>query len=259
MKNYIRLLYNPLLAAGGVASAAQTTLGLVQSILGNKDMKKYMAQLQPYSTPEEIYDIVNASTARAAGGLSPETLAYLTGEADRGFGASLGAATRLGADPNDLAELYDQRLLANLKIGRENEYQNLLNFDKYIGAKNLLADNKAAEQKSRQEQIYNRIQAAQFNKESGLQNIGSGVNAFLGTLSANETSKLYKAMFSNPNIQKSIGPSVGDPLPPVLSSGPTNPSSVPYTPATPTPDSITDAQLLEILKPLLKNIKIPVR
>lgn len=244
------------MAVGAAAAGAQSILGLIQSIKGNKDMKKYMAQLEPYSTPEEIYDIVNASTARAAGGLSPETLQYLTGEVDRGFGASLGAATRLGADPNDLASLFDQKFLATMDIAKENQFESLKNFQGYLNAKNLLADNKAAEQKSKQDLIKDRLQAAQFQKESGLQNIGSGVNAFLGTMSANETSKLYKTLVDNPDILNTLGMtggSMGPTSAPVL--GPTSVSSVPFTPATPTPDMFTREQLLE----LLKRIKIPVR
>ena len=190
--NFIRIFYNPLLAAGGVAAGAQTILGIVQAIQGQKNMKKYSSLLKAYEIPQEIFDIGRATASRASSGFSPETLSYMTGEVDRGFGSAVGAATRLGADPNELSALLDQKIEATMKIGAANQLENMKNFERYLSANQLLADNKAARQKSQQDLIKDKLQAAGYNKMAGLQNIIGGVNTGLSTLSSAEIMKLYR-------------------------------------------------------------------
>lgn len=193
MKNYIRLFHNPLAgiaAAQGVAASTQVAIGLVQSITGESKMQKALAKRKAFVTPEEVYKIVNATTNRM-GGLDPETLSYITGEVDRGFSSSINAATKFGADPNLLSEILDKKIQATFKIGAENQIENMKNFEKYLSAQQLLADNKAAEQKSQQDIIKDELQAAGLNKQAGLQNIIGGVNAGLSAFSSLKTGSLY--------------------------------------------------------------------
>lgn len=178
------------LAVGATAAGLQNALGLIQLISGGKKTKKLLGQLEGYKTPKEIFKIMQA-TESMQGGFDPSTLAYLTGQSDRAFASTLGAATRLGADPNQLATAFDRRVQESMKIGWENHLENLKNFDKYISALGLMADNAAAEQKSRQDIIKNKLQAASADKVSGLQNIGSGLNAGIGVASSAATMNLY--------------------------------------------------------------------
>lgn len=189
-------------AAGPVGigiAAAQTALGLVQSISGDAKMKKLLAQRKAYVTPDEIYDILNATASRASSGYDPTTLNYLTTQTDRAFSDSINAATLLGGDPNDLSAIFDQKMQATMKIGADNQLLNMKNFERFLMAESVLADNKAAEAKSREDILKDKIQAAAANKQAGLQNIGSGLNAGLAVASSYGTANLYK------DQQKSIG------------------------------------------------------
>jgi len=184
-------------AAGPIGiglSAAQTALGLVQSISGDAKMKKLLAQRKAYVTPDEIYDILNATASRASSGYDPTTLNYLTNQTDRAFSSSIDAATLLGGDPNDLSALFDQKMQATMKIGAENQLLNMKNFERFLQAESVVADSKAAEQKSQQDMLNDRIQAAAANKQAGLQNIGSGLNAGLSVASSYGTAGLYKQL-----------------------------------------------------------------
>lgn len=184
-------------AAGPIGiglAAAQTALGLVQSISGDAKMKKLLAQRRGFVTPDEIYDILNATASRASSGYDPGTLNYLTNQVDRGFSSSINAATLLGGDPNDLSAIFDQKIQASMKIGAENQLLNMKNFERFLQAESVLADNKAAEQKSREDILKDKIQAAAINKQAGLQNIGSGLNAGLSVASSYGTANLYKDM-----------------------------------------------------------------
>lgn len=182
-------------AAGPIGigiSAAQTALGLVQSISGDAKMKKLLAQRRAYVTPDEIYDILNATASRASSGYDPGTLNYLTNQTDRAFSSSIDAATLLGGDPNQLSALFDQKMQATMKIGAENQLLNMKNFERFLSAESVLADNLAAEAKSKEDILKDRIQAAAANKQAGLQNIGSGLNAGLAVASSYGTANLYK-------------------------------------------------------------------
>lgn len=178
---------------GASIAAAQTALGLVQAISGDAKMKKLLAQRKAYVTPDEIYDILNATASRVGSGYDPQTLNYLTNQNDRAFSSSLDAATLLGADPNQLSNLFDQQIQASMKIGADNQLLNLQNFQRYLQAESVVADNKAAEQKSQQDILKDKIQAAAVNKQAGLQNIGSGLNAGLAIASDYGTANLYSS------------------------------------------------------------------
>lgn len=174
-----------------VMAGLQIAGSIAQSSAAKKKEKKYQAQVEPFMTPEQILKIVNATTARAGGGLSPSTLQYVTGKVDSGFGTSVSAATRLGADQNDLSNLFSDYSNKILDIGGMNELESMKNFEKYISAQSLLADNKAAEQSSKQGIIRNFLQSASADKISATQNLGSAANAIIAADSANRTMKLF--------------------------------------------------------------------
>ncbi len=184
-------------AGGGVdplsmaLSAVQTGLGIVQSISGKAKMNKLLSQRKAYETPEEYYDILQATESVAQQGYDAFTLNYLTGQLDRGLSSSLGAATRLGADPNDLSAIYDRFEQGIMKVGAENHALNMENFSKYLSAKDVIGQNKAAEWASQQDIIKDKMQAAGSDMQAGLQNVGSGVNAMIGTSAAAKMGNLY--------------------------------------------------------------------
>ncbi len=187
-------------AAGPVGlglAGAQTALGIVQAISGGARSKRLMNRRRAYQTPEEIFDILKAQQSRAAEGYAPGTLNYITGQVDRGTASAIDAATRLGADPNQLNNLLDQKIQSTFRIGAENQLQNMKNFSGYIDALGLVASNKAAEQKSQQDIIKDQLQAASQQQQSGLQNIIGGANTLLSTVSSAQTAGLYNTPADN--------------------------------------------------------------
>lgn len=171
--------------------AAQTAIGLIQTISANAKIKKLMGQRVGYKTPKEIFKLLNASKSLASQGFDPATLSYMNSQVDRDMGATLGVATRLGANPNQLSAIFDQAIQARMKIGAANHAKNLENFGKYMGALEVVAANDAAEQKSRDDMIKDQIQAAAGNKNQGAQNIGNAFNSFLSAYASGKIGQLY--------------------------------------------------------------------
>ena len=190
MKSYITKFLDPLAIASGVAGAVQGVVGAGMAIAGSGKLKKLLAQRKGYMTPDEVFQILQAAENNL-GGLDPETLQLITGQADRAFSSSVTAATRLGADPNQLSALLDQRIQAGFKIGSENQLANIRSFEKYLSALNLVADNKAAEQKSKEDILKDKIQAASAQTKAGFDMIGSGLSTSLAGFSSDKTSKLF--------------------------------------------------------------------
>ena len=199
-------------AAGPVGlglAAAQTVLGAVQAIDGGAKAKRFMKQRRAFKTPEEVFKILQA-TQSIQGGFDSTTLGYLTSTADNATSATLNAAKLLGADPNALSNILDQRIQAGFRIGAENQLENMKNFGKLIGAYGLVADNKAAEQKSQQDIIKDQLQAASAEQQAGLQNIAGGANTALSTFSSAKTASLYglgdTSSTSSPSISSMATP-----------------------------------------------------
>lgn len=200
---FIKKLHGPEAAAAAGAAAsvnpvglaitgAQAAMGIIQTISGKSKMNKLMGQRKAYSTPQEYYDMLQATQSMAQQGYDAFTLNYLTGQAERGMGAALGDATRLGANPNDLGALYDRFEQGIMKIGAENHALNMENFSKYLSAKDIIGQNKAAEWKSQQDIIKDKMQAAGAEMQAGVQNIGSAANAGISLSASKGVSDLYK-------------------------------------------------------------------
>lgn len=174
-------------------TGGQAVLGAIQSIGGSQRAKRLMQQRTAYKTPEEYFDILNATQNRAQEGFDAFTLNYLTNQTDRAFDANLDASVRLGADPNQLSAAFDQKMQSLMKIGSENARLNMDNFSRYLGALDVLGQNDAAEQKSRDDLIKDQLQSAAADKQAGLQNIFGAANAFMASRSADKISDLFKS------------------------------------------------------------------
>lgn len=181
-----------LVTAGLVLGAGQTVLGGIQTISGNAAKKKVLAKRKAYQTPQEVIDILNATENRAQTGYDPTTLNYLTNQIDRGFNGALGTAERLGADPNDLSALFDQKIQATMQVGAQNHQKNMENFSNYLSALQGVADNKAAEQKSQQDIVKDELQSASAEITAGTGNITNGINTGIGAWAAGQDAGLYK-------------------------------------------------------------------
>lgn len=172
-------------------TAGQTILGTVQTISASERAKRLLQMRRAYQTPEEYYKILQQTQSTAGQGYDPFTLSYLTGKTDQAFSSTLGTAERLGANPNDLSGLFDQKVNAIMKIGAENHALNMENIGKYINALDLIGQNKAAEQKSQQDLIKDQQQAAAADKQAGLQNIFGAANTFLAGYATDKANQLF--------------------------------------------------------------------
>jgi hypothetical protein len=197
---FVKLFRDPLSTAAGLGAAVpivgaaagllQTGLGIAQNIKNKKIQQGLLAQRQAYKTPDQIYQIVNA-TENMAGG-DTQTRDFQTGQLDNLFSESLGSATRLGADSNYLSNLFRMKANAQFQIGEEFHLSNTQYFSDLVAGFKLLADNKAAEYQSKQDILKDKLAAAGVNLNTANQNISGGVNNVLNSLSSKALMDLYK-------------------------------------------------------------------
>lgn len=169
---------------------AQAAYGIIKGINTDKKIKGLLAQRKSYKTPDEIFQILNATEQNAQG--DTQTRDFQTNQLDRAFSQQLGTAELLGADPNALSSLFDQKVQGIMQIGQQFHASNMEAFGKYLGGLNTVAENKAAEQISKDNLIKDQLQALGQQRQDNTKNIGSGINAIIGGLAADETSSLYK-------------------------------------------------------------------
>ncbi len=179
-------LASPITAGIGIL---ETGIGLLQEGKANRDIKKYLGRQKAFKTPDEVFDILNATQNNMQG--DTQVLDYLTNQTDQAFSSSLSAATRLGADPNALSSIFSQKVNQIMKIGADQHQNNMANYGQYLNALGLVADNNSAEQKSQNDINNNYLQAASRNKQVGTANVSGGINTFLGGLSAMGIGDLY--------------------------------------------------------------------
>ncbi len=186
------------LEANEIAEIGTGALGLVQAGLSLADkaaarrrQRKLFDKWETFKTPKLQFDILHALESRAQG-LDPGTLAYLTGETDKAFSSTLGTAQRLGADPNDVSAIFDQKINGILKIGEMNHAANMEGFSKVIAGMDAVKDSQIAEFVSRQEKLKNQLAAEGVNVQSANIGLQSGLNTVIAAGSAYAQSQLYK-------------------------------------------------------------------
>jgi len=176
---------------GAVAGLAQTLIESGKAKKANKELDSLFKKRRAYKTPAEVFDILNLTTSNAAQGYSDETMNYLTGQAGAGLSAGLGAATRLGADPNQLSGLLDSYYQDIFKIGNENELVKMKKFDSLTNAMQLVAQNKDAEWQSQENLIKDQMQSVAARLGKAEQGINSGLNFGIQGLANIASANLY--------------------------------------------------------------------
>lgn len=180
----------PFIAAIG---AVQGLTALLKGDSAAEEAATLRASRKSFKTSDEVYDIVNMTKNRVQTGYDPATLQYLDTQIDNTTAAGLGTAARLGADPNDLSAMFDQSLMASMKVGSDNAAMSMENFGKYIGAKELLSKNLDAEWASQQGLIKDDLQAAAKKREEAAAQLSGGINTVISGISSAQTAKLYQA------------------------------------------------------------------
>lgn len=194
----------PIIAAGlgALVGGIQSLIGGGQAKRANKELKRLFSQRKSYSTPSEVFDILNLSQFNAQQGFSDDTMSFLEGQAGAGLSAGLGTASKLGADPNQLSGIIDNYYKDIFKVGAESDLVKMKKFDSFSNALNMVAENKTAEWQSEENLIKDQMQAQAQILGAGQQNIQSGLNATLGSISALLTGGLYNT--KKPNAKEII-------------------------------------------------------
>lgn len=178
------------IVAGG-AGLLQGAIGIGQTSKANRRLNKLFKQRRAFETPAEIFEILQMTQNNAQTGFGAETLDYLTDQADRGLSSSLGAATRIGADPNQLSGILDGYFQDIFKIGSQNELERMKKFDALINATQLVAANSEAEWASQENILKDQMQAASGTLAAGQQNLQSGINLGVNALTTLAAKGLY--------------------------------------------------------------------
>jgi len=169
--------------------AAQGVVNLVNAGDTKRRISKLLGQRQAYSTPDEIFQILNATQSAAQGDTT--TRDFQTNELNQVFSNILNTSELLGADPNSLSALFQSKIGGLLKIGEQFHTSNMESFGKYLGALSTVADNRAAEWQSQQDIIKDKLQAEGVNLANNYGNVNAGINTLIGGLSADQQMKLY--------------------------------------------------------------------
>jgi hypothetical protein len=192
-----------------VLGIGQSILGAIQGIGGNQRLKRLMSQRKAYSTPEEFYQILQATQNRASEGFDAFSLNYMTSQTDRAFSEGVGDINRLGGDANDVASLFDRKVQGLMKIGVENHAENLKNFNSYLSAVDMIGKNKEAEWASEQDILKDKMQAAGADKAAGTQNVFNGINAVTANMTAKKQADLFQTTNSStPDLVSGFSPGV---------------------------------------------------
>lgn len=175
--------------AAVIIGGASIAYGAYSKGRANKKAKDAQSKRKAYKTPDEIFDILNATQNKAQGDTA--TRDFQQNQLDTSFGQALGTASFLGADPNSLSSLFGQKIQGQLQIGNQFHASNMQLFGNYLNALNTVADNKAAEQVSSDNMLKDLLQAAAADKAAANQTINSGINGVVGGISAYGTGQLY--------------------------------------------------------------------
>lgn len=177
--------------AAVAVGAISIGVGVVKGAKAKKDAKAAQAKIQPYKTPQEVYDVLNATQSNAGSGFDATTLDYLTNQSDNAFAGSLGTAERLGADPNALSAIFGQKINGIMEIGAQNHQMQMSNFSAYLNALSSVGANDAAEQKSKQDLLKDQLQQIAQEKQIASQQISQGINAGIAGAANYSMGKLY--------------------------------------------------------------------
>lgn len=173
---------SPLSAVDAGLGILQTGIGIIDSIGAKKRQRNLLSQRQAYQTPSEINDILQATQQNASIGLDPSTLNFLNDQTNNTFSSSLDVIQRIGGDSNAMASIFGQKVDALGNIAQMDTQEKMKNFSQYLSALGVVASNKAAEQKSQQDILKDKLQAEGVNLNTANQNISGGVNTITSAI-----------------------------------------------------------------------------
>jgi hypothetical protein len=207
--------------AGGASpyiAGAQALLGLGKAAYGFFDNKKAQTELTRLKTPfykvqDEYFQNRNLAAQQAAGGLPSATRNYLTTEAQRGLGSSLGAIEQTGGGVNDVAKILDsynnnlQSTAAQDAQAHTQYLQEFLNRNQDVaGQKNMqFAINEYQPYENKLKQLQQRIATNKQNLFGGFSDAIGGASAASTGFQNQDLANIMKEFYNNGGNKSAIG------------------------------------------------------
>ena len=186
-----------------VVGVASIGYGAYSKGRANKKTKDALKNRKAFQTPDEVYQMLNALENRSQG--DTITRDYQTQQIDNTFAQQLGVAELLGADPNDLSGMFQQKMNGILQVGQQFHASNMEAFGKYLGGLDMLAQNKAAEWGWEDNRAKDLLASLNKQKEDANKTINSGINMGMAGWNKLYSDKLYggddKDNFNNDTIK----------------------------------------------------------
>lgn len=176
--------------AAAVVGVTGIVVGAVQTGKANKRIKGAMNARKAYSTPDEVYKLLNAAENKSQG--DTITRDYQTNQLDMSFADALGTAETLGAGPNQLSALFGQKVNGMLQVGENMHRSNMEGWGNYMKALAVVGENKAAEQASQDNIWKDYMQALSKQKEAGQSTTNAGINSLISGVGIYGQNQLYK-------------------------------------------------------------------
>lgn len=176
--------------AAAVVGVTGIVVGAVQTGKANKRIKAAMGQRKAYQTPDQIWQLLNATENKSQG--DTITRDFQTNQLDMSFADALGTAETLGAGPNQLSALFGQKVQGIMQVGEQFHRSNMESYGNYMKALAVVGENKAAEQGSQDNIWKDYMQALSKQKETGQATTNAGINNLIGGIAAYGTNQLYK-------------------------------------------------------------------
>lgn len=189
---------------------ATTAYGAYSKGRANKKQQKALSKRKSYTTQDETFQILNALENRSQG--DTVTRDFQTQQIDNSFAQQLGVSELLGADPNDLSGMFQQKMQGILQVGQQFHASNMEAFGKYIGGLDMVAKSRDAEYASQQNIVKDQLQAAAADSKAANATINSGINTALAGFSAAQSNKLYKDYLKslNQGVAGDVSASIGN-------------------------------------------------
>jgi hypothetical protein len=176
--------------SAAVVGVTGIAVGAVNGAKAEKGIKNAMSKRRAYKTPDEVFQILNATENKSQG--DTITRDFQMNQLDTSFADILGTAETLGADPNQLSSLFGQKLQGMLQVGDQFHKSNTESFGNYINALKLVGDNKAAEQISQDNIWKDYMQSLAKKKADANTTVNNGINSLLSGIGIYGTNQLYK-------------------------------------------------------------------
>lgn len=170
------------LIAGGIKTISSANKAKRDRATADQ-MKQPFLKLQ-----DEYLQNRNMAEMLATGGMPIDTKNFISTERDRGLSTSLGALTKAGAGPNDIAALNDSYDKSVLNQASQDAQQHLKNIGYYMDTNKDVAGQKTTQYGVNELQPYEaKLKEITERRKADQENLWSGISEIIGSAGALST------------------------------------------------------------------------